>query len=246
VVAVGLFAAIGARVAPAPHSQVPYSASRACGVERWSVKTLQDRAQLLPRRETTVGYLGGRVHSRPLALKRLALERQVFRVTAAVTLVRREADGDLHLVLRDGANQMIAEAPSSACTRKATAYRRRQMAAARSSVRVCARAQMTGVAFFDFAHGQTGGAPNAIELHPILTFRCLDSGPSPPPPPAPPPPPPAGGNCALSYPTVCITPPPPDLNCADIAFINFTVLWTVAAPDPHRFDGDRDGIGCET
>jgi hypothetical protein len=31
----------------------------------------------------------------------------------------------------------------------------------------------TGVAFFDFMHGQTGVAPNAIELHPILTFRCL-------------------------------------------------------------------------
>jgi len=27
--------------------------------------------------------------------------------------------------------------------------------------------------FFDFKHGQTGVAPNAIELHPILTFRCL-------------------------------------------------------------------------
>jgi hypothetical protein len=25
----------------------------------------------------------------------------------------------------------------------------------------------------DFDHGQTGVAPNAIELHPILAFRCL-------------------------------------------------------------------------
>jgi len=32
-----------------------------------------------------------------------------------------------------------------------------------------------GVAFFDFPHGQTGVAPNAIELHPILGFRCLSS-----------------------------------------------------------------------
>jgi len=30
-----------------------------------------------------------------------------------------------------------------------------------------------GVAFFDFPHGQTGVAPNAIELHPILGFRCV-------------------------------------------------------------------------
>jgi len=32
---------------------------------------------------------------------------------------------------------------------------------------------VTGVAFFDYEHGQTGVAPNAIELHPILGFRCL-------------------------------------------------------------------------
>lgn len=29
------------------------------------------------------------------------------------------------------------------------------------------------VAFSDFRHGQTGVAPNAIELHPILDFACL-------------------------------------------------------------------------
>jgi hypothetical protein len=48
--------------------------------------------------------------------------------------------------------------------------------------------------------------------------------------------------CDPSYPTVCIPPPPPYLNCGDIAFTNFQVL----PPDPHRFDGDHDGIGCDT
>src|SRR5262249_8568325 len=47
------------------------------------------------------------------------------------------------------------------------------MAVARTRVHVCARASVTGVAFFDFRHGQTGVAPNGIELHPILSFRCL-------------------------------------------------------------------------
>jgi len=47
------------------------------------------------------------------------------------------------------------------------------MAAARQLLRICSRARVTGVAFFDFEHGQTGVAPNAIELHPILGFRCL-------------------------------------------------------------------------
>jgi hypothetical protein len=47
--------------------------------------------------------------------------------------------------------------------------------------------------------------------------------------------------CDPSYPDVCIPPSPPDLDCADISYKNFRVL----PPDPHRFDGDKDGIGCE-
>jgi hypothetical protein len=35
------------------------------------------------------------------------------------------------------------------------------------------RARVTGVALFDFDHRQTSVAPNAIELHPILGFRCM-------------------------------------------------------------------------
>jgi len=33
--------------------------------------------------------------------------------------------------------------------------------------------RVTGVAFFDFLHGQTGVAPNGIELDPVLGFACL-------------------------------------------------------------------------
>jgi hypothetical protein len=68
---------------------------------------------------------------------------------------------------------MIAESPSVSCAGRATPTRRRQMAQARAKVRLCARASVTGVAFFDFLHGQTGGAPNGIELHPVLSFGCL-------------------------------------------------------------------------
>ncbi len=49
------------------------------------------------------------------------------------------------------------------------------------------------------------------------------------------------GRCDPAYPTVCIPPPPPDLDCKDIPYRNFKVL----PPDPHRFDRDGDGIGCE-
>lgn len=49
------------------------------------------------------------------------------------------------------------------------------------------------------------------------------------------------GNCDPSYPSVCIPPAPPDLDCGDIPHRRFAVL----PPDPHRFDGDHDGVGCE-
>jgi hypothetical protein len=54
------------------------------------------------------------------------------------------------------------------------------------------------------------------------------------------------GHCAASYPTVCIPPPPPDLDCGEISYDDFTVIYNVADPDPHRFDGDNDGVGCES
>jgi hypothetical protein len=60
--------------------------------------------------------------------------------------------------------------------------------------------------------------------------------------PTPTPTPPPGGNCDPAYPTVCIPPPPPDLDCSEIPYRNFKVL----PPDPHNFDGNGNGVGCET
>jgi hypothetical protein len=90
-----------------------------------------------------------------------------------VTLDRLQDDLDYHLVLRSGSRTMIAETPSPLSTKGATAYRRRQMRDARVKARICRRARVGGVAFFDFLHGQTGVASNGIELHPVLGFACL-------------------------------------------------------------------------
>ncbi len=48
-------------------------------------------------------------------------------------------------------------------------------------------------------------------------------------------------DCDAAYPSVCIPPPPPDLDCSQIRERNFKV----EAPDPHHFDRDGDGVGCE-
>lgn len=52
---------------------------------------------------------------------------------------------------------------------------------------------------------------------------------------------PGRAGCDTSYPSVCIPPAPPDLDCGDIEARRFEVL----PPDPHRFDGNGDGVGCE-
>ena len=48
-------------------------------------------------------------------------------------------------------------------------------------------------------------------------------------------------SCDPSYPDVCIAPYPPDLDCDEIFYSNFRVTGS----DPHGFDKDNDGIGCE-
>jgi micrococcal nuclease len=58
---------------------------------------------------------------------------------------------------------------------------------------------------------------------------------------SPPPTPNQGLNCDPSYPDVCIPPEPPDLDCGEIPHRRFRVIGL----DPHGFDRDRDGIGCE-
>ncbi len=55
-----------------------------------------------------------------------------------------------------------------------------------------------------------------------------------------------GSNCEPSYPDICIPIGRADIDCPDIDARRFTVLWNVPNPDPHRFDGDADGVGCES
>jgi hypothetical protein len=49
------------------------------------------------------------------------------------------------------------------------------------------------------------------------------------------------GKCDPAYPDVCIQSPPPDLNCTDVPDKGFKVL----PPDPHGFDHNGNGSGCE-
>ena len=75
-------------------------------------------------------------------------------------------------------------------------------------------------------------AESAAKAAPAGRWRaCTSTAPTPPP----------SSKCDPSYPTVCIPPPPPDLDCGDIPHRDFPVVGA----DPHRFDGNHDGRGCE-
>jgi hypothetical protein len=73
---------------------------------------------------------------------------------------------------------MIAEIPSPACVGAAspflagvTAARQKfdnNYIATGTFTHVSVPVQIQGVGFFDFLHGQTGVAPNGIELHPVV------------------------------------------------------------------------------
>lgn len=50
--------------------------------------------------------------------------------------------------------------------------------------------------------------------------------------------------CSAAYPTICVPPPSPDLDCGDIPYYQD---FRVNEPDPHGFDdNDADQLGCES
>jgi hypothetical protein len=53
------------------------------------------------------------------------------------------------------------------------------------------------------------------------------------------------GECDPSYPDLCLTPGLADLDCGYIYGLGMSHI-TVYPPDPHGFDSDGNGMGCES
>lgn len=250
VVCIAAALTIGAVPAPA----TPQAPRGECGVWRWGVKTLSDPDRInvdFDPQLTTVQALRTR-DDQPSTLhtdspRIWPVEKKTYTVKARVISAKIEDDSDIHLVISQRnatSRKMIVEFPAPACV--ASPFKRPAIAAARQAMLAnCGRVssssftqlsgnvEVTRVGFWDEIHGQTGVAPNGIELHPVLKFTGDCAGGSGP----------AGATCSPAYPDFCIPPPPPDLSCSDVApHVNFTVLPT----DPHGFDGNNNGIGCET
>jgi hypothetical protein len=177
-----------------------------CGVERWSVKTGTDPdaglVNLVNPTPATITQLRALTAPAdppgpPANARVLPTEGTLFVVNGTLTLYKKEDDVDYHIVLQDDAgNTIITEIPSPACVGAGSPF-----AAGVANARAKFDAKLTGtpafqsanlpvqikgVGFFDFIHGQTGVAPNGIELHPILdinftavTTTTLTSNPNP-------------------------------------------------------------------
>jgi len=155
-----------------------------CGVEREAVKTGTDTTanlvNLTPQ-DTTIANL--RAFPMPATIPSTTRipnspETQLWRINATLTLFKLETDSDFHLVVADASGAtMITELASPDCD--SGSLWSTQIAHARTAftakftptstfTTVSIPVVVTGVGMFDFAHGQTGAAPNQIELHPVL------------------------------------------------------------------------------
>jgi hypothetical protein len=172
--------------APASDDAETDPGQRHCGVERWAIKVGSDGEA----RDVDVHHARTATIAELRALKEpddadtdvriQPAEESVFVLrNVKLTQYKRESDSDYHLVLEDDhRNTMIAEIPEPGCLSRRSPWRA-QIRAARAAFDdqhdVSARmvpaddtVSVIGVGFFDFLHGQTGVAPNGIELHPVL------------------------------------------------------------------------------
>jgi hypothetical protein len=156
-----------------------------CGVERWSVKTGTDpdvgQINLNSSTATTIAAMRALTAPNPIpANNRVApTETTVWVINATLTQYKLESDSDYHLVLSDANNNtMIAEIPAPSCVgssspllpgiQNARSEFDGRFTATTSFQTANIPVQVKGVGMFDFLHGQTGVAPNGIELHAVL------------------------------------------------------------------------------
>jgi hypothetical protein len=174
-------------ISPSPSPTPTPSPAPSCGVERWSVKTGTDadafQVGSIPQSTTIATMRSWPAPSATPANNRVApYETTVWTVNATLTQYKLESDSDYHLVIRDqSGNTIVTEIPFPGCVGSGSPFAV-SIANARAKFDamfvpdgnfqfVSVPVQITGVAMFDFPHGQTGAAPNGIEIHPILDIN---------------------------------------------------------------------------
>jgi hypothetical protein len=157
------------------------------GEERWPQKVLIDKeAADIPHsfQESTIAQLTQIDTKTPQnryreGKPRMEIEKHIYKIKDCfITDVLRENDNDLHLVIEDGkGNHMIAEIPDPQCPEAEKSDWSSNFEACRKLMLKYGNNYrhylftLTGVLFVDKAHGQTGIAPNSVELHPLLEMK---------------------------------------------------------------------------
>ena len=156
-----------------------------CGVERWSIKTGTDSQapsiNLGTYISTTIYNMRSSTAPSSLPANSRIAPRELNQYHLSGTLVKYklEGDSDYHLVIQDSsARQMIVEIPKSNCVGAGSPFgpgiaNARREFDARFTATTTMKSTSTavtvrGIGFWDYLHGQTGAAPNGIEIHPVL------------------------------------------------------------------------------
>jgi hypothetical protein len=167
-----------------------------CGVERWQVKTGTDSdagsVNLSSSTPNTIASLTAlaKPSTIPPTSRIQPTETTLWSLNATLTEYKLEGDSDIHLVIVDeNGDSMIAEIPDPNCVGSGSSFASgisnarsqftSQFTPSSSFQTANVPVQITGIAMFDFLHGQTGVAPNGIEIHPVTNIVFGNSPPSP-------------------------------------------------------------------
>ena len=179
------------------------SCGTSCGVQRWHIKTLGDAyvntinwtPKLANVSDLTSAPVPSGYNEYNDTTRYAPYETQAYRVRAILVGWKTESDHDYHMVIADVNNPndtMIIEPPDPTCSSACDGGFANYFQSVRAKLVNCFGSppssfknfssgivvDVTGVPFFDALHGQTGVAPNGIEIHPVLSIDFVSGAPS--------------------------------------------------------------------
>lgn len=170
------------------------------GKERWAVKVLADedasKINMAPEPAIIEEMINLNTTDVGTNTPRQDIELKTYEVLAKIKEYKTETDADIHIVLvdpKDSTKTMIGEIPDPDCRIAKGSGHAKEYTQARGILSKYTLPdssesgkawqhveegfyKVIGVGFIDFPHGQTGKAPNNMELHPILSIeKCKNA-----------------------------------------------------------------------
>lgn len=179
------------------------SCGTSCGVQRWHIKTLGDAYVNTIHWTPILGNVSD-LTTVPVpanydqyndTTRYAPYETQAYRIRARLVGWKIETDHDFHIVIADVNNPsvtMIIEPPDPGCSSACDSGFANYYSSVRAKITNCFGqppssftnfpsgivVDVTGIPEFDALHGQTGVAPNGIELHPLLSLNFVSGAPA--------------------------------------------------------------------